>query len=62
MSNDQMINYHRIREDVLPPSQNTIIFSENRRVYENMVDNFNNGDLELKIKILKELKTYFKDP
>lgn len=62
MRNDEIANFHKIREDILPPEKNTLIMSEKERIFENFVESYEHGEIPLKIKILRELKTFFRDP
>ena len=61
MRNDVIANYHRIRQDILPPEKNTLIFSERERLFTNFTKTYPKSDIILKKKILKELKYFFRD-
>ncbi len=61
MSNDVIANYHSIKQDIIPPEKNTIIFSERERLFSNLVQTYSESEKILKKKILIELKYFFRD-
>jgi hypothetical protein len=57
-----IISQHKVRQDVPPVNPNVAMNSYTSRKYQNLIEQFNTANLELRIKILKELILLLNSP